>query len=256
MLKLSTIERFAFNFVTLLEDVTITRTKDVAKHASHDQGSHGSWAGANFNEDTQGDVAQDLYYDRYGVTTGADRQPAGVTMQEIEAVNKYTADGFREVNGFLRGTSNGENSTKNTIEQLDKVIADAPISFGDKNLYRVYERSVLSDLEEGTIIKDKGFLSTSRVDLTQEKYSDVRESIGLIAESQNIVALIQPNQSKNGKGLAIDLFKNSVQDFATNIPNSSIEREVLLPRNTPLRFIGFKTDVGMESEIAVFERAD
>jgi hypothetical protein len=31
-------------FITMLEDVEITRAKDVAKHGDHDQSSHGSWA--------------------------------------------------------------------------------------------------------------------------------------------------------------------------------------------------------------------
>ena len=37
---------------------------------------------------------------------------------------------------------------------------------------------------------------------------------------------------------------------------SSREKEVLLPRRTPLKFIGYKTDVGSEARTAVFERAD
>lgn len=229
---------------------------DVRKHQEHDQSSHGSWADKNFNEAIQEEDLQNEYFDRYGVTTTGAKEPVGVTMEEIEAVNKYSGDGFRQINGLLRGTSDGVSSTKDTIEQLDKVIDAAPVSFGDTNLYRVYEKSVLSGLEEGAIMTDKGFLSTTRVDLTEEGYKDVRDSIGLIADSQDIVAIILPNATKSGKGLAVDSFKNAVQDFATGIPNSSLEREVLLPRSTPLKFIGYKTDVGMEAEIAVFQRMD
>lgn len=229
---------------------------DVRKHQEHDQSTHGSWADKNFNEAIQEEDLQNEYFDRYGVTATGVKEPVGVTMEEIEAVNKYSGDGFRQINGLLRGTSDGVSSTKDTIEQLDKVIDSAPMSFGDTNLYRVYEKSVLNGLEEGAIMTDKGFLSTTRVDLTDEGYKDVRDSIGLIADSQDIVAIILPNATKSGKGLAVDSFKNAVQDFATGIPNSSLEREVLLPRSTPLKFIGYKTDVGMEAEIAVFQRMD
>jgi hypothetical protein len=202
----------------------------IEKHQEHDQSSHGNWADKNFDEDAKGEDLQNEYFDRYGVTATGAKEPVGVTMEEIEAVNKYSGDGFRQINGFLRGTSDGVSSTKDTIEQLDKVIADAPVSFGDTNLYRVYERSVLDGLEEGAIMTDRGFLSTTRVDLTEEGYKDVRDSIGLIADSQDIVAVILPNATKSGRGLAVDSFKNAVQDFATGIPNSSLEREVLLPR--------------------------
>jgi hypothetical protein len=228
----------------------------VSKHGEHDQSSHGNWADKNFDEDAEGEDLQNEYFDRYGVTATGVKEPVGVTLEEIEAVNKYSGDGFRQINGYLRGTSDGVSSTKDTIALLDKVIAEAPVSLGDKNLYRVYERSVLDGLEEGAIITDRGFLSTTRVDLTDENFSDVRGSLGLIADSQDIVAIILPNKSGTGKGLAIDSFKNAVQDFATGIPNSSLEREVLLPRSTPLKFIGYKRDVGTEAEIAVFERVD
>jgi hypothetical protein len=231
-------------------------SRDVLKHGEHDQSSHGNWADGNFNEELQEEDLQNEYFDRYGITTSAPKEPVGVTMEEIEAVNKYSGDGFRQVNGLLRGTSPGVSTTQDTIDQLDKVIEGAPVSFGDTNLYRVYERTVLSGLEEGAIMTDKGFLSTTRVDLTDENYKDVRDSIGLIADSEDIVAIILPNATKSGKGLAVDSFKNAVQDFATGIPNSSLEREVLLPRSTPLKFIGYKRDVGMEAEIAVFQRMD
>jgi hypothetical protein len=228
----------------------------IAKHQEHDQSSHGNWADKNFDEDTQEEDLQNEYFDRYGVTASGAKEPVGVTLPEIEAVNKYSGDGFRQINGLLRGTSEGVSSTRETITLLDKVIDEAPVSLGDTNLYRVYERSVLDGLEEGAIISDKGFLSTTRVNITDERYSEVRDSLGLIADSQDVVAIILPSKSGNGKGLAVDSFKNAVQDFATGIPNSSLEREVLLPRSTPLKFIGYKTDVGTEAEIAVFERMD
>ena len=37
---------------------------------------------------------------------------------------------------------------------------------------------------------------------------------------------------------------------------SDTEKEILLPRDTPLKFIGYKTDVGDEARVAVFRRMD
>jgi hypothetical protein len=31
---------------------------------------------------------------------------------------------------------------------------------------------------------------------------------------------------------------------------------VLLPRNTPLKFIGYQSDVGSEAQVAIFQRLD
>lgn len=66
MLKLSTIERFASNFVTFLEDVEITRAKDVKKHGTHDQKTHGSWATGSVAAESMARIkGKELNYDWY-----------------------------------------------------------------------------------------------------------------------------------------------------------------------------------------------
>jgi len=139
---------------------------------------------------------------------------------------------------------------------LDKLIAEAPLSFGDKNLYRVYSERVLSDIREGDIVTDKGFLSTTRADITTKQYDDTRSSLGEISATRDVVAVILPNESKNGKGLSVDYLKNAVSNLAQEQDMADREMEVLLPRSTPLKFIGYKTDVGMEAKVAVFQRMD
>ena len=147
---------------------------------------------------------------------------------------------------------------------MDKLIAEAPELYtdekgmpqkivGDKNLYRVFSNKVLSQLNEGDVFQDKGFLSTTRIDVTQEQNSSARDWMGGISPSQDTVAIILPNESKSGKGLAVDLYRTAVQDTST-IADS--EKEILLPRNTPLKFIGYKTDVGTEARVAIFQRLD
>lgn len=154
--------------------------------------------------------------------------------------------------------------TKRDVEALDKLISEAPELYtddkgmpqkivGDKNLYRVFSDNVLSQLNEGDIFQDKGFLSTTRIDVTHEENSSARNWMGGISPSQDTVAVILPNETKSGKGLAVDLYRTAVQDTSTIADD---EKEILLPRNTPLKFIGYKTDVGTEARVAVFQRMD
>jgi hypothetical protein len=77
--------------------------------------------------------------------------------------------------------------------------------------------------------------------------------MGGISQTSDTVAVILPNASGTGKGLAVDIYRTSVDDTSTI---SDTEKEVLLPRNTPLKFLGYKTDVGTEARVAVFQRMD
>lgn len=125
--------------------------------------------------------------------------------------------------------------------------------FGDKTLYRVYSNNTLVNLQEGDIVTDKGFLSTTRIDVTQEGQSETRNWMGDLSRTPDTVGIILPSESKSGKGLAVDIYRTVVDDTSYA---SDTEKEILLPRNTPLKFIGYKTDVGMEARVAIFQRLD
>jgi hypothetical protein len=53
----------------------------VEKHGTHDQKTHGNWARDNFNEETQGEDAQNLYFDKYGMKFLGDgrKEPVGIS---------------------------------------------------------------------------------------------------------------------------------------------------------------------------------
>jgi hypothetical protein len=99
----------------------------VQKHGTHDQKTHGNWARDNFNEETQGEDAQNLYFDKYGMKFLGDgkKEPVGISKEEIYAIDFYTGDGFSDINTFWR---DGENETTpdNTSEQV-KFEADRKI---------------------------------------------------------------------------------------------------------------------------------
>ena len=293
--------------------------KPVLKHGDHDQSTHGSWAGGNFDEETEYDGAMGTYSERYGIDKDGNR--VGMSADEHNAIDDYSQNGYKRINSFLRdtdkkteldpaeakliienneslyleaidewsenndtgssdmteadledaianyatkhegellervnsgSTSMAENTQKD-VEALDSLIDKSPVLFGDKTLYRVFSDKALEGLTEGDVLTDKGFLSTTRIDVTQEGQSSARSWMGGISNTSDTVAVILPNESGTGKGLAVDIYRTVVDDTSSA---SDTEKEVLLPRSTPLKFLGYKTDVGTEARVAVFQRMD
>jgi GNAT superfamily N-acetyltransferase len=291
----------------------------VVKHGDHDQSTHGSWAAGNFDEEKEYDGAVGTYSERYGVDSDGNR--VGVSVEEHDAIDDYSQNGYKRINEYLRGRQNekteldpaeaksiiendeslylraideySENNevgaelteseledaiytyatkhgaellervnsgetpmaerNQRDIDALDKLIDESPALFGEKTLYRVFSDKVLENLQEGDIMRDPGFLSTTRIDVTQEGQSSARTWMGGIKETPDTVGVILPSESWTGKGLAVDIYRTVVDDTSTV---ADTEKEILLPRDTPLKFIGYKTDVGTEARVAVFQRMD
>jgi len=180
---------------------------------------------------------------------------ASLTEADLEdAIYRYSVSHGKELLERVNSgnTPMAERNQKD-VEALDSLIDKSPNLFGGSNLYRVFSDKVLEGLQEGDIMRDKGFLSTTRIDVTQEKESSARTWMGGIKETPDTVGVILPNESKTGKGLAVDIYRTVVDDTSSV---SDTEKEVLLPRDTPLKFLGFKTDVGTEARVAVFQRMD
>lgn len=238
--------------------------KPVFKHGEHDQSSHGSWATGNFDEDTDGADAQDSYFSRYGIKTDGTKEIVGVSRDEVSAIDFYTGDGYLNVNSFFRQGQDKLDMKGDVLfdrltqisGDLDKLIDEAPEIFGDKNLFRVYSENVMNGIKEGDVVTDKGYLSTTRIDITNPRNRDDLENLQLIQESKDVPAVILPSPSGKGKGLAVDYIKNSVQDspLVTNVATANREKEVLLPRSTPLKFMGYKEVEDLK--VAVFQRMD
>ena len=292
--------------------------KPVFKHGEHDQSSHGSWASGNFDEESEYEPALGTYSERYGVDKDGNR--VGVSVEEHDAIDDYSQNGYKRINEYLRGgdkkteldpaeaksiiendeslylraideySENNEVGAELTeseledavytyatkhgaellervnsgqtpmaernqrdVEALDKLIDESPALFGDKTLYRVFSDKVLENLQEGDIMRDPAFLSATRIDVTQEGQSSARTWMGGIKETPDTVGVILPNATGSGKGFAVDIYRTSVDDTSTV---SDTEKEILLPRDTPLKFLGYKTDVGTEARVAVFQRMD
>lgn len=254
--------------------------KPVFKHGDHDQSSHGNWASGNFDEETEGETAQNTYFDTYGMKVsnngilGTNKEPVGISREEISAVDFYTGDGYLDINSFWRKGKNEWEPTSTSekveyervqelTENLDALIDGAPDMFGDKNLFRIYSENVMSGIKEGDVVTDKGYLSTTRIDITEPEGLETLQNLQNIRDTSDIPAVILPSPSGKGKGLAVDYLKNSIQEFTTNVATSNIEKEVLLPRGTSLKFKGYKTVSdkygirgGEDMKVAIFERMD
>lgn len=188
--------------------------------------------------------------------------PAGTDNYEMtqsdldDAAYQYAFSGRHAqeiLNAYHEGKTLSGQIIKKQAQALDSLIDKSPLIFGDKTLFRVYSNKVLEELQEGDIIRDKAFLSTTRIDVTTKEQSSARTWMGAISRTPDTVGIILPNESKSGRGLAVDIYRTSIDETSTV---SDTEKEVLLPRNTPLKFIGFKTDVGIEARVAIFQRMD
>jgi dsDNA-binding SOS-regulon protein len=152
-----------------------------------------------------------------------------------------------------------KDSLQKTVNRLDEIIDDSPLHFRDTTLYRSMSSRGLSTLKVGDVVTDKGFMSTTRVDITDPKNIDVLGSLsGLGSGAKRQVAVIYPDSSRSmGRGIAVDAIK-LVSGDSTDV--STREKEVLLPRNTKLKFLGYGIpkmgDRTMETngQVAVFKR--
>lgn len=237
---------------------------DVRKHQEHDQSSHGNWALSEnfpdlltlgtFDEESEYDSALAVYSNRYGVDLRGNK--VGVENFEHDAIDTYSQEGYRDINAFLRNPSNfnDEYSIKfleEKVDGLDSLIEKAPDMFGNTTLFRVVDDLVLMQLSEGDTFTHKGFLSTTRIDITKD--SELRDYLGEMDKTPDTVAVILPSPNKSGKGIAVDLYRTSVDDSSSV---SDREKEVLLPRSTDLLFLGYRYGIGSENGVAVFQRVN
>ncbi len=234
------------------------------KHQEHDQSTHGNWALSEnypdlltlgtFDEESEYDSALAVYSERYGVDSEGNK--VGVEYFEHDAIDTYSQEGYRDINAFLRNPSDFDDEysikfLEQKVDGLDSLIEKAPDMFGNTTLFRVVDDLVLGQLSEGDILREKGFLSTTRIDISRD--TELRDYLGGMSETPDTVAVILPSPSKSGKGIAVDLYRTSVDDTSGV---SDREKEVLLPRNTDLLFLGYRTGIGSENGVAVFQRVD
>lgn len=239
----------------------------IQKHGSHNQKTHGGKGGGGgeasvdamraVNDESYREASDWDSKDNKELTATYDQKYSELNEENIIAefgVEDYAVAGYRDINRTARGQMPSDTYIENKISVLDKTIAESPDVFGDKNLYRVTEDSLLEGLDPGDVFIDKGFMSTTRTNVT--KNATLRNALGEIGIGNDTVTVILPSPSKSGKGLSVDTFlKSRGQDGSTDYWGK--EREVLLPRDTALLFLGMSTSTDHQGKpIAIFQRMD
>lgn len=169
-------------------------------------------------------------------------------------VENYATAGYQGINATARGSQKSDAYLENKISVIDRTIQESPDEFGDKTLYRVSSDRLIKDLTPGDTFIDKGFLSTTRKNVTTN--ASARKQLGNLSPTEDTVMVILPSPSRTGKGLAVDAFlKSRGYDGQNEFWNK--EKEVLLPRDTPLLFLGISATTDTEGKsVAVFQRMD
>ena len=159
-----------------------------------------------------------------------------LSEKEQEAVSKYSFEGYTKINAYLR--EDGDPEEKGVIRRLDSAIdkqkeADYDVYRGSTTRFveRVCEKNGLSieDLKKdpnalsGTVIEDKGFLSTSKSD----------KIAGTFSSEEGAVLHIT---ARNAKALDVDR--------VTNETSNDTEKEVIFPRNTKITIDSVTYDKG------------
>lgn len=159
--------------------------------------------------------------------------PEQLTGAEQWAISEYTGNGYIPINDKLRGTRTSlleagmytaeavayREKAEKLIPDLDSAIKRAKPIPNDMVVYRtapdIFLKQV-SSLGPGTVLKDKGFVSTS---LGNERADS---AVG----------------SSNQVGLSIALPAGSKGMYVQKLSEVYGEHEVLLPRNSKFRYLG------------------
>lgn len=189
---------------------------EVQKHGTHDQSSHGNWSTGMMSE-------SDLMDSYVGHELSA---------EEDSAVGRYLATGHR-VNELVRTGQmehylTDETKVSDVVKGLDSAIDNAP-ALPKGELFRVVSADAIDRLRKGDVINDKGFMSTTAANLFDSENGALLLHLATVSSGRKSIMVITNNGGKKG------LFMPAVK---VGQPIAEHEREVVLPRNTKLKYKG------------------
>jgi hypothetical protein len=174
-----------------------------------------------------------------------------ISGDERSTLHKYTGNGYKDMNSALRGTNQGSGgdevtlpSTLLDIETMDALIQRAPIVKSETPVFRVFNAYLVTGLKPGYVYVDKGYMSTTLVDISAKKGRTIRNHLGDIEPTMDVVGRIKPNGHNSGLSL------NHAEAGASPFPK---EQEFILPRGSQLKYLGFEKASSGET-IMNFER--
>ena len=207
---------FGNDFFSLFNTIPFIRDEEVSKHGTHDQSSHGNWSTRMMSE-------SDLMASYDGVE---------LTKEQDDAVGRYLATGHR-VNelvrkGQLEHYLTDETKVSDVVKGLDSAIETSPaLPKGD--LFRVVSADALLRLKKNDVINDKGFMSTTAANLFEPDNGALLLHLATVSSGRKSIMVITNNAGKKG------MFMPAVK---AGQPIAEHEREVVLPRNTKLKYKG------------------
>jgi len=217
-------------FVTELEDIEIIRAEDVSKHGSHDQRSHGSWAHGG------GDNAVNNFEKKVNEAYGTGEEAFSIYNtgdESVAALGTYLGKGH-VLNDIIRNSKNldtGSNETIDvgkTVKGLDNAIEVAP-PIPNQTVFRIASRDAIDALTKNSVYADKGFTSTTAVDITNPDNGKLLLTLAHISSGKK--AIMKIDTGSVGKGLYMPkMFPGQ--------PIAEFEREFLMPRNTKMKYLG------------------
>lgn len=206
-------------FVTMLGDMEITKAEDVAKHGTHDQSSHGNWAG-NKNS-TEGAFS------------------SGLTEKEVVAMAEYIQDGYYSTNQWLRKGDSLPPGDRKTLERtqpkkielIDSVFEKVTPSQNEQTVYRGVAGEFVTKLFQahiGSTFVDKGYVSTSGM-------KEIAQDFTTVANPKGPRAILEIIIPPGNKVISVPkLFKGN--------PRAALELERILPRETKFEIADVYTD--------------
>lgn len=168
----------------------------------------------------------------------------GYRDQDYDVINSYarastTKDKQRVVREWAYGRESAETIQRKT-ELVDRAIDLAPRMEQNATLYRVMDTEILEKIKVGTVFKDKGFTSTTIVDLTSPSGKDMLDRLTNLNPVENKQkSVMQINNGPYTTGLFINGYLNEYTGSYAK------ELEMLLPREIELEYTGVENGVHM-----------
>ena len=207
--------------------------KPLVKHGSHDQRTHGSWANGTTSEVVGSDTPESMRGKNVSeASLGKNYRNAGfresLDFDEKLAIDSYLRSGHN-INSTIRSGRELSDRAKEDMARLDDMIEKAPSLNGDR-LYRTTSAEAVERLKVGDVIQDKGYMSTTVKNLVEPTNGKLLLALSTVSSGRKSIIRIDGNYKKSG------LYMPAVKP---SDPTADFEREVLLPRNTKMRYKGF-----------------
>ena len=226
-------------FVTMLEDVEITRDgKKVEKynpnHGADGRFSSGGAGGGGKASISEGDIHLAHFEKAVDKAYGTGEEAFSIAHtgdESTAALGTYLAKGH-VVNDHIRAETTGEYLTDtrtvaDVASGLDHAIDIAP-PIPNKLVYRTTSADAIRGLRKGGVYMDKGFTSTTAADITHPENGKLLLTLATVSNGKKSIMEIN-----TGKGKGIYMPK-----MFPGQPIADFEKEFLMPRNTKMKYLG------------------